>query len=133
VEAKAVKTGRKVVVLETDPQLTQQLREAAEDPGCPLVVRVVRDRLSLQLVLKRQRPDVVVIALDSDAGQQVAHELAQHDDERVWVGIVSHEGQAAPLRDRLSVQLRRPYSAQELFQAIETAWTRRHEPACANV
>jgi hypothetical protein len=130
VEAKAVETGRKVVVLETDPQLTLQLREAAAARDCPLALRVVRDRLSLQLLLKRQHPDVLVIALDSDVGQQVAHELAQHDDVRVWVGIVSHDGQAASVRERIAAQLQRPYSPSELFEAIEQAWTRRHDAAC---
>jgi CheY-like chemotaxis protein len=133
VEAKTVEMGRKVVVLETDPHVTQQLREAADAPGCPLVVKVVRDRLSLQLILKRQHPDIVVLALDNDLGQQVAHELTQQDLDVVCLGIVSQEGQAAPFSNRMDGLLKRPFGVNELFRAIEHAWARRHEAACAGV
>jgi DNA-binding response OmpR family regulator len=133
VEVRTVQVGRKVVVLETDPQLTLQLRGAADAADCPFAMKVVRDRLSLQLVLKRQKPDVVVVALDTEVGQQVAQELLSHERELVWLGIVSQSDQADAWRDRVDEVLLRPFDTQELFNAIEQTWARRQEAMWAGV
>ncbi len=132
-EVREVSVHQKVVVLEPDPQMTVQLRQAAQDAECPFSLKVVRDRLSLQLLLKRQRPEVIVVALDSEVGQQVVEESAQALAETRWIGIVSDESEAAGVRDRCERLLTRPYSIDELFLAVAEVLTTRHEAACADL
>jgi hypothetical protein len=133
VEARAVQAGRKVAVLEPDPHVTLQLRRAAESPQCPCTLKVVRDRLSLQLILKRQRPDVIVVALDTEVGQQVAQELLGSTAGAVWVGVVSEDEQAEEFVDRLDGLLGRPFDSEQLFEAIELACRRRRDSAFSAV
>jgi CheY-like chemotaxis protein len=133
VDVKVVQAGRKVVVLEPDPHVTLQLRRAAELPECPCSLKVVRDRLSLQLILKRQRPDVIVVALDSEVGQQAAQELIESHANIVWIGVASNDDQALEVVEQLDGLLRRPFDAEQLFQAINQACGRRDDSACSAV
>jgi hypothetical protein len=133
IEVKGAQTGRKVVVVEPDPHVTLQLRRIAESPSCPVTLKVVRDRLSLQLICKRQQPDVIVIALDNDLGQQIAKEMMSSSTQLVLVGVVSDDEQAEPFVDRLDGLLGRPFDAEQLFQAVETACSRREGSACTAV
>ncbi len=133
VESKTVQLGQRVVVLETDPQMTLQLRQVAESSDCPLVLKVVRDRLSLQLVLKRQHPDVIVVALDTEIGQQFCQEMFSQPSSLVWVGVVTDEAQADAFQDRLDGTLTRPFDVSDLINTVEQACARRREGACAGV
>jgi DNA-binding NarL/FixJ family response regulator len=133
VDVKVVQAGRKVVVLEPDPHVTLELRRAAELPECPCSLKVVRDRLSLQLILKRQRPDVIVVALDSEIGQQAAQELIESHANIVWIGVASNDDQALEVVEQLDGLLRRPFDAEQLFQAINQACGRRDDSACSAV
>jgi len=119
VEAKLVSTGRKVIVLEVDPQATVRLRDAAQRADCPVALKVVRDRLSLQLLLKRQRPDVLVVALDTEVGQQILRDYRAELNDVAWIGIDSAAAESA--QAAVHLLLPRPYELADLFAAVEQA------------
>jgi CheY-like chemotaxis protein len=121
VEVRVQRTSPKVVMLEVDPQMTLQLRQAAQDPDCPYTLKVVRDRLSLQLWLKRQRPDVLVVALDTEVGQQVAAEFKGTLNDVAWVGIQDSEGDRDDQdTSHVSTRIARPYTIESLWQTLES-------------
>lgn len=124
VEVKSQTNGERVVVLETDPQMALRLREAATADGCPYALKVVRDRLSLQLVLKRQKPDVLVLALDSELGQQLLDELPRDKtydlQDIIWLGI-GGERSSDWSPSQTPGCLPRPYTLEELFEFVAAA------------
>ena len=109
-----------------------QLREsAATDESWTL--KVVRDRLSLQLVLKRHRPDVMVVSMDTDAGCRAVGEILQMravDPSQVaWVALGTEGAQAGGPSIEWSARLPRPYSASQLLETLDQV--QQQEPVCA--
>jgi AmiR/NasT family two-component response regulator len=84
-------------------------------------------------LLKRQQPDLVVVALDSDIGQQVAQDMIAQNSQLVWLAIVSQDDEANAVRDQVDGVLVRPFTVHDLLNAIEQALDGRHEAACATV
>ncbi|MCP4193357.1 MAG: response regulator [Planctomycetaceae bacterium] len=119
VERQVGEPGKRVVVLETDTDAAMSLREAAQENQNACSLKVVRDRLSLQLVLKRHRPDVIVIAVDSELGQQVCRELREMPPTAMegiqWIGIY---GQGQEVWGEWDQVLHRPYAVENLYQAV---------------
>ena len=120
IERQVGEPGKRVVVLETDTEAAMSLREAAQTNQDACSLKVVRDRLSLQLVLKRHRPDVIVIAVDSELGQQVCRELREMPQSSLegiqWIGIYA---QGQDVWGQWDQVLHRPYAVENLFQSID--------------
>ena len=119
VEVKEVRAGVKVVVLETEPQMTLKLREVAQDAECPCVLKVVRDRLSFQLLLKRQVPDVIAVAVDTEVGQQVWRDYGQQLSDVAWLALGT-PGTADVSLSQAFQALERPYTIEELLEAVQS-------------
>jgi hypothetical protein len=134
VEAKPLTQGQRVLVLETDPQMLVALRDAANAPGYPFAMKVVRDRLSLQLVLKRSRPDLFVVAMDSEVGVQVVEELMKDPSlqDVIWIGIGSTLPTIGSLSERFHTWLLRPFTPEQFQTTLADAWAHQNQPECVS-
>lgn len=116
VEVKTVTAGPTVVVLDPDPRMTLQLRQLAGSSDCPFTLKVVRDRLSFQLVLRRQPPDIAVLAFDYEIGRQVVSEFSEALDDVKVLGIGSV---VSPGDTSCQAKISRPYRVDDLFSLIQ--------------
>jgi CheY-like chemotaxis protein len=124
---------RQAVIFDADQEAAQRLRSALELPDRYLV-KIVRDRLALQLVLRRNRPDVLVLALDETNlawARSLCQQLARGGPTRL-VGLVADRAS----RDRiLSAQdeswplhavLTRPLDAHALVRTWDQLFDESH-------
>jgi hypothetical protein len=129
VQADSRGRARMVLALETDPTGTHQLQEMLGRTTERYVGKVVRDRLGMQLLMKRSRPDAVLLALDSGENWLLASEVRRSKDFNgsKLVGILPTGGvpaggtdaQRDPARLNLDAVLQRPYSAEQLAQTLD--------------
>ena len=122
--------GRRVVILETDREAAVQLRDATQQNEYGHSIKVVRDRLSLQLVLKRNKPDAIVLAVDSELGQQVCRELRENAQAFDGVRWLSIYGEHQEVWGHWDAVLHRPYEVSSLFEALEAIFEESQEAAC---
>lgn len=135
VQAEAKSMARTVLALESDSTGAQQLHELLVRDNQRYVGKVVRDRLGMQLLLKRSRPDAVLLALDSGENWLFASEMRRSKElaESKWVGILpsaghlsaGNDGARDPSRLNLDAILRRPYSAEQLAETLDGLFTYR--------
>lgn len=118
IEQRVVVGGRKVAVVETDPKATVALRSAAKSSDCPFDLKVVRDKLSLDLVLKRHHPEVVVLPIDSEFGSELLQAKATLFGEMQLIGIGDPSCQLA---GECELTIPRPYTVEQLFESIKQA------------
>ncbi len=126
--------GHCAVVLETDTAVALRLREAASTTDCPWNLKVVRDRLSLQLVLKRHRPDVLVVSVDSEVGcramEEIQHLANRELSSTCWIALGPEEPAPSEPSFEWSARLVRPYTADDLFETLERVHQQKSEPVC---
>jgi hypothetical protein len=81
------------VAFEPDPNHATQLRNSLATAPCSYEGKVVRDRLALQLVLKRSIPECLFFAADSPESCKVIHELRSSGHPALgsirWIAIGS--------------------------------------------
>lgn len=133
--AELVHTGTRanvgqLVVYEPNPAVAQHLRTALGESSNRYATKVVRDRLALQLVLKRSRPDVLVFAADDQAACNHIKELlaaaaAQMQDAK-YVAVTTEAGcrvAASEWQKYLGFVpnhvLARPYTTDTLLEAVD--------------
>lgn len=125
------------VVYEPNPAVAQHLRTTLRENSSRYAGKVVRDRLALQLVLKRTRPDVLVFAADDDASCAYIKEMFAADGansrgaKRIAVTARSaSDGAADRWQKRLGFApdsvLPRPYTTEMLLAAVDGVF--QHEP-----
>lgn len=73
-------TAGKIVVFEPNPGLARQLRSAFETEEARYQVKVVRDAMAFQLLLKRSNPDAVVFAADDEETREVVRNCFERTD-----------------------------------------------------
>jgi hypothetical protein len=134
VEVQTRVAGHCAVVLETDTAMALHLREFFSGPDCSWNLKVVRDRLSLQLVLKRHRPDVLAVAVDTETGCRAVAEIqslrGSELAEAAWVALGSEEPLSGEPPLEWSARLVRPYSAEELLETLEHVHREREPSVC---
>lgn len=142
VEASTRGQRRQIVAFEADPRAGHVLREAfSTESGdeSRYTGKVVRDRLALQLLLKRSRPDGVILAVRSDDELRFAvglhRRLSTDRPELSWVFILppreelKEDGIVPPeLRERATI-LHRPYDAEQVLGALQRAFGNAEPPA----
>ena len=84
--------ARVVVAFESEAGAAQRLRESIESVSDRYLGKVVKDRLALQLVLKRTRPDVLIFGLDGKEPEELSRELYSVGHESLrqtkWIALV---------------------------------------------
>jgi CheY-like chemotaxis protein len=134
VEMKSKTRTRHVVVYEANAAAAQRLREFHEGNAERYRIRVVKDRLALQMVLKREQPNVLVFSLDDDDAAQLYRELRQSEQESLadakWIGIVppASESDEQPkscaewserMNAKLDATVVRPYRPDDLLTTLD--------------
>ena len=130
VEKQSKHQSRQVVLFDFDPTVNQQMRTALNRTEGRYFGKVVRDRFGLQLVLRRNQPDVLVMALDADGAGDLLRELRAESNAKLpgakCVGIVPSDTdrtqvlqQLATLGLQLDGLIARPFDAEELFTRLD--------------
>ncbi len=142
VESRVQCTKRQVVVFEPEITAAQQARQSLQETQhASFAVKVVRDRLGLQLMLKRACPDAIFFAADDEEGCQFIHQLfksagvAADKVKRVAISSLPSSEQSSidwnsKLGFTLDAVIPRPYTAELLFRTLDKIGN--HAPAQAN-
>jgi DNA-binding response OmpR family regulator len=123
VERSAVTTKRKVVILNDDPDLVEMMTSILIDAGYDVAASVVRD---LGFVIA-ELPDLVLLDCPPGEEKQILGFAQQmrltrsiaHVPILLATSSFRHL-EPALLRDKLILDLLRPYGADELLQTVET-------------
>jgi CheY-like chemotaxis protein len=127
VERRAPVNRGQLVIYEPDPQHAQKLREVLESADNRYSGKVVRDKLALQLVLRRTIPHTLVFAGDDPTvcamlGKWLAQEAPQLQHVSRIV-LSNAQGTLAEWSERLGFRidglLKRPVSSQQLFASLD--------------
>jgi CheY-like chemotaxis protein len=110
-----------VFALEHDPGAAQLLRSMLTGGSERYSGRVVRDQLGLQLLLKRSKPDAVVMAVDNDDFRELAARLRANEHLDLggvrWVAITDD---AANKLKGFDAVLHRPYKKEDIEEALDS-------------
>lgn len=133
--AELVETGTQAnvaqfIIYEPNPAVAQHLRTALREHSDRYAGKVVRDRLALQLVLKRSRVDALVFAADDEASCSHVKEIFAsgatnvRDAKRIAVGpATASRATADAWQKRVGCVpdhvLSRPYTKEMLFEALD--------------
>ena len=135
-EVKQQVRSRFVIALEHDPAGAQQIRDVLSDPSCGYSGRVVRDRLALELLLKRCRPDAILVAVDNDDCCALAAEIDESDDGTLqdlkWLAI-GNLFSADSLPQVFGGVIERPFQAAMLKQTLDALFQSPVEELCPAV
>ena len=116
VEAKRLSTRPTVVLFEPDADQAVRIREGIERPDVPYSVKVAREKLALQLLLKRDIPDALVLP----AGNQPPIEFVRHKNPDVV--IVTIDSEANQGDSCVNGRLTTGYDVGLLLQTLESAF-----------
>ena len=125
VEMREQEKTQLVFALEHDPKGAHVLRGLLAGGGSDgFSGRVVRDQLGLQLLLKRNKPDAVLLACDSEQFRDVAAKLRSSGNEDLdgvrWVAITGDEETDI---EGFDAAIQRPYKAGDVIEALQTSTT----------
>jgi CheY-like chemotaxis protein len=109
-----------VFALEHDPESAQLLRGLLTGGLERYSGRVVRDQLGLQLLLKRSKPDAVVMAVDTDEFRELAARLRAGNSLQgvPWIAITNEDG--AEGTEGFDAVLHRPYGKEDIEKALDS-------------
>lgn len=127
VESRTRSACREIIVMDESVDSLPVLRLAFASRRDRYTPRFVRDALSLQALLKRSRPDAVLLPMDSynepDTRKNVERLLELLDTSVKLIGVCDEQlppGTVASLG--LNAELRRPYDAQHLLTALDAVF-----------
>src|SRR5690606_26934963 len=71
-----------------------------DEEGGRYAAKIVRDQLAVQLLLKRSRPDALIMPMDSEAERKFAQSVHKHlsaagEEATLWIGL-HRDGQEEP-------------------------------------
>lgn len=114
---------RLALVYEPDPQSASLVRAVLADPNNPWSGHVVRDHFGLQLLLKRRKPDAILIAVEGDQQLDLPEKLRQSELAAIsaTAGLIVPAGSTIPLTESLadSIMIRRPFSRADLIRTLD--------------
>jgi hypothetical protein len=128
VEQRSHAVAGQFVVFEPDAGAAQNLRASLEDSDNRYVGKVVRDKLALQLVLKRSVPHTLVFAGDDDSACQLVEKLFATQNPKAAsvrrIALVGNDGpQDVDWNSRVGFGpdevIARPCTAELLFRAMD--------------
>ncbi len=121
-------TGKvpQVVTLEGNANTARSLRLGLQEHADRLSLKIVRDQLAVRLLLKRNRPDVLMLPLETDTeitfAAQMQQELAAQSVDVKLVGILqSRTERDTPAHTPVvcDAYLTRPYTSEDCLKAVE--------------
>ena len=120
IERREHKQTRQVIAMESDRDASNMLRDMMNNDEHGVSGRVVRDRLGLQLLLKRNTPDCVIIPMDSPESIELARSLRESADNPVRVIAIAPDDEINGTLEADAV-LCRPYTLNEVLDAVNTS------------
>lgn len=124
VDARAASSLTQVIALEGNAEGAKVIQQVFATAGDEFASKLIKDRVALQILLKRGSPNVMIIGLDSADEQQFAAKLRQHFvNKQHAVRLIGVKSPASPITDpkllkACDVVLNRPFKAEEIEQAI---------------
>ncbi|QEG41044.1 response regulator [Roseimaritima ulvae] len=141
VEQRTQAVAGQFVVFEPNAMAAQNLRSSIEESDHRYGGKVVRDKLALQLVLKRAVPHTLVFAADDDLSLQLMQQLFSKQTpqseriRRVAILAADTPAKTFPWHDRIGfipdAVIARPCTAELLFRAMDRLHTGKQSPATA--
>jgi CheY-like chemotaxis protein len=118
VERRAAASGASVLVLEPDAEAVRLLQATLGPDGLGHEIKPVRDRIGAQLLLRRQRFDLVIVALDQPGSESflpTCRELCPESTRFVGIAGIEDEEEISRL-DALALDgvLRRPLAEPDI-------------------
>lgn len=127
VETKTLKPTRTLVAYDPEASGAAILKGVIEDAESGWTGNVVRDEFSLQLLLKRKSPDVVLIAVQGEDILDLSEKLqeARKLNSNCKTILVAPAAPSAPLADSLQSLpvVRHPYSSRDVLDALNNSMT----------
>jgi len=141
VERKEQAETHTVFALEHDPNGAQYLRTLLTGASDRYSGRVVRDQLGLQLLLKRSRPDAVLLAVDTEETRELAARIRDAENSTLdgvrWVAITGNgsahgEGEGG-LEEfaEFDAVLQRPYQQQDVVELLDSLTGEQADEVCS--
>ncbi|MCA9125780.1 MAG: response regulator [Planctomycetales bacterium] len=135
VERRTNTVAGQFVVYEPDASHAQRLRAGLEESDNRYAGKVVRDKLALQLVLKRSIPHTLAFAADDEAACTLLSKLFATKDPRAAkikrVAITSNISNLQNLQEqmgfRIDETIARPCTAEQLFLAMDRLLNNEHD------
>ena len=122
VETRTLTPVRTLVAYEPDTAAATTLRSLTEDPESGWTGHVVRDEFSLQLLLKRKTPDVVLISVQGEDRLALPEKLQPETilEAGYRVILVAPEQSTVPVAESLQSLpvLHRPYARQDILDVL---------------
>ncbi|QDV35811.1 response regulator [Tautonia plasticadhaerens] len=123
VERRAAPSGASILVLDDDPEASRAIQSALGPGGRGCQVKAVRDRVGAQLLLRRQRFDLVIVALDRpdhEAFVRTCRELSPESCRFVGIAGLTDEEELNRL-DAMGLDgiLHRPISEPDLVATVD--------------
>lgn len=121
IERRQHRQTRQVLAMESERDAANMLRALLGSDDNDLSGRVVRDRLGLQLLLKRSTPHAVILPLDNAEAAELASSIRASDDlgEVRIIGI----GDSSDSQFEADATLTRPYNAEDVQHAVNEVLT----------
>lgn len=115
-------TGAATLVLEDDAEAVRVINQALGADGLGLQLKVVKDRVSAQLLLRRNKFDLVLLDLDGPDQEAFYRSAKQSAPSARFVGLISLQDEAQLERlDQMGLDAiaTRPLSEAELVPAVK--------------
>ena len=136
VERKTPSSTQAILALDDDPETVRLLQRALGPEGTNHPIKVVRDRVAAQLLIRRQVFDLIILALDRPDQEAFFQGLKQQNTGAArFIGIASIEDEVELARlDAMGLDgvLHRPVSENDLLATVKHLLTQdRRQIACA--
>lgn len=140
VQTQTQSTALQVLALESEASGAELLRELFSRDDQPYRGRVVKDRLSLQLLLKRTLPDVVFLSMDTQEERTFAARLQASKEckHTRFVGIVAAEANQGDTKQAFNAMkfngvLERPYLEEDVHAVLDQLFKQNDSEASKSV
>jgi hypothetical protein len=114
---------RNVVVVTRDPQRTRQLNEFLAAEPQSLSGKVVRDLLAVKLIMRRNRPDALLVDLGREDADQFVQKLFAELESQLGgtdvIGLVDSSTQCPHVSEKLNSIAQWPERLEHLQQMLE--------------
>jgi DNA-binding response OmpR family regulator len=135
VERRSASAGASILVVDDDPEAARTIQSSLGPEGRGCQVKVVRDKVGAQLLLRRQRFELVIIALDRPDHEAFLRACREHCPESSrFVGIAGLTDEEELNRlDSMGLDgiLHRPLSESDLIATVDNLLRGTEAVACA--
>ena len=137
VERRTPSSTQAILALDDDPETVRLLQRVLGPEGTNHQIKIVRDRVAAQLLLRRQAFNLVILALDRPDQEAFFQDAASNRTRRAarFIGIASIEDETELARlDAMGLDgvLHRPVSESDLLATVKHLLTQdRRQIACA--